>query len=50
MTIHGTITISAKMQDLNDTSGNMAAVNISSNTEGYDKTLRTTNSSLVGTT
>ena len=47
MTINGTITISAKMHDLNDTSGGIAAASTSSNSEDYDKTLRATNKSLV---
>ena len=53
MTIHGTITISAKMHDLNDTSGGSAgsaaaaAASTSSNSEDYDKTLRATDKRLV---
>ncbi|HEX5905286.1 MAG TPA: hypothetical protein VFY50_04500 [Candidatus Nitrosocosmicus sp.] len=50
MTIHGTITISAKMHDLNDTSGGSAgsaAASTSSNSEDYGKTLRATDKSLV---
>ncbi|HSA74653.1 MAG TPA: hypothetical protein VLE21_00520 [Candidatus Nitrosocosmicus sp.] len=51
MTIHGTITISAKMHDLNDTSGgsagSAAAASTSSNSQDYDKTLRATNKSLA---
>lgn len=48
MTIHGTITISAKVQDLNDTNGGIAsATSTSSNSEDYDKRLTSTKKSLV---
>ena len=50
MTVHGTITISAKVQNLNDNSsgGGIASTGPSYNREdNYDKTLRTPNNSLA---
>jgi hypothetical protein len=48
MVIHGTITISAKMQDLNDTNGGIAsATSTSSKSEDYDKKLTSSNKSLA---
>ena len=53
MTIHGTITISAKVQDLNETSdgGGMSGTGTSTNDENSsNNTLGTNNNSLVDST